>query len=295
MVLTMPSMQSSTVQKHKWLFLALGTHWSIETQHEITESIKREITKRIDLFDATYSRFRPDSLVSQLEKPGIYTFPQDISALLAMYTKLYDLTDKKMTPLIGSLLSEAGYDSNYSFQSTEFQAVADLSVLGWDGNRTLNTKQPVMIDVGAAGKGYLVDIIAAILTNYSYDSFVIDASGDMVVHDIKQTIGLEHPGDPTRVIGAVEISGESLCASAGNRRQWGNYHHIFDPLRQDSVRDIIASWVIAPDALTADALATALFFVPADRLTNDFNFSYVVMKHDGSIDYSPRFEGQLFI
>ncbi len=47
-------------------------------------------------------------------------------------------------------------------------------------------------------------------------------------------------------------------------------------------------------ALHADALATALFFVGADRLA-DFDFRYVRMFTDGSVEFSADLPGRLFL
>lgn len=283
------------MQLRSWTFAALGTNWSIETFRPLDNTMKHAITERIELFDKTYSRFRSDSLVSKLAQPGTYKFPSDISPLMRIYTQLYGHTMRKMTPMIGSLLEDAGYDAKYSLQPRKLRRVNDLSELGWDGEQTLHTTQPIVLDVGAAGKGYLVDLIAGILEKGEYSTYVIDASGDILTKGIVQRIGLEHPYKEDKVIGAVEVNDESLCASATNRRQWGTYHHIFDPHNKKPVEDIVATWVVAQHGLVADALATALFFSPADTLLEEYNFSYVIMKQDGTIDYSPRFEGQLFI
>lgn len=283
------------MQLRSWTFAALGTNWSIETLRPLDNTMKHAITERIELFDKTYSRFRSDSLVSKLAQPGTYKFPSDISPLMRIYTQLYGHTMRKMTPMIGSLLEDAGYDAKYSLQPRKLRRVNDLSELGWDGEQTLHTTQPIVLDVGAAGKGYLVDLIAGILEKGEYSTYVIDASGDILTKGIVQRIGLEHPYKEDKVIGAVEVNDESLCASATNRRQWGTYHHIFDPHNKKPVEDIVATWVVAQHGLVADALATALFFSPADTLLEEYNFSYIIMKQDGTIDYSPRFERQLFI
>lgn len=59
-----------------------------------------------------------------------------------------------------------------------------------DKNNTLTLNEPALIDVGAAGKGLLVDGIAALLD----DDYVIDASGDLLHHaDASAVVGLEHP------------------------------------------------------------------------------------------------------
>jgi hypothetical protein len=63
-----------------------------------------------------------------------------------------------------------------------------------------------VIDVGAAGKGYLVDMISAIVQQAGVARFVIDAGGDLRhrgEHGIG--VGLEHPLGPRLVIGVANL------------------------------------------------------------------------------------------
>ena len=80
-------------------------------------------------------------------------------------------------------------------------------------------------------------------------------------------VGLEHPYDPARAIGIVSLGAGALCASAANRRAWGDgLHHVLDGTTGAPVRTVVASWAMAASAMVADALATALFFVDGSRL-----------------------------
>jgi thiamine biosynthesis lipoprotein len=108
-------------------------------------------------------------------------------------------------------------------------------------------------------------------------------------------VGLEHPLDPTAVIGIACLDNASLCASAVNRRSWGNgLHHVLDGRTGIPVHDAIATWVIAQDTATADGLATALFFIPAARFASIFDFSFVRMFSDGTAEVSDNFDGEVF-
>ena len=49
----------------------------------------------------------------------------------------------------------------------------------------LQPTEPIVLDVGAAGKGYLVDIIATLLEDHDIYDYTIDASGD-----IKQRVNI---------------------------------------------------------------------------------------------------------
>ena len=146
-----------------------------------------------------------------------------------------------------------------------------------DGN-TLITRRPVVLDVGAVGKGYLVDIVTAILRDAGLSDFVVDAGGDPRHGGGGETcVGLEHLDNPRLVIGTVDLRDGALCASAGNRRAWGDGLPLVDARSGIAVVDVIATWVLAEGSAVADGLATALFFAGADRLAARFDFEYVLI------------------
>jgi len=283
--------------EHSYSFEAFGTQWSIETEKEMSQSLKEIIQNRIETFDATYSRFRKNSLVTEISKlAGTYTFPTDADKLFSFYKQVYDITSGKVTPLIGDMISRAGYDATYSLKPQMQKPILSWNgAMKWSGV-SLQTKEPIILDIGAAGKGYMVDIIVTILDQNSIGEYVIDASGDLRHKGMSENkVGLEHPLDATKVIGIVNVKNKSLCASSSNRRSWGNgMHHIFDPDEMAPTNEIIATWVIADEAMVADGLATALFFTKPEKLRKTFDFEFARIHANGSVEYSRYFESGLF-
>ncbi len=153
-----------------------------------------------------------------------------------------------------------------------------------------------MIDFGAVGKGYLVDLIAELLQGKGFHEFVVNGSGDIRHHGkIELEVGLEHPFAAGMVIGVANIKEASICASASNRRRWGDgLHHVLDGRTGKPTDDIVATWTIAADTATADGLATALFFSPSSRLMESFDFSFVRILADGHIEVADNFDGRVF-
>lgn len=288
----------------KFDFDAIGTYWEIDTPQPLAASLRQAILERIARFDAVYSRFRADSLVARIAAApagGRFEFPDDAPPLFDLYDGLYAATSGAVDPLVGRDLELLGYDPHYSLTHDPI-AIARYSHErpNWKADvqrqgSVIVTQRCLVIDVGAAGKGYLVDIVAGMLRDEGIDAFVVDGSGDLVHAGSEPLdVGLEHPSDPTLAIGVARLKGRALCASASNRRAWGPFHHVVDGRTGVPVRDIVATWVVADDALTADGLATALFFVPAERLAASFDFSFVRMFADGRAELSPGFDGALF-
>jgi len=49
-----------------FVFDAIGTHWEIESYEPLTDGVRKKVLDRIESFDKTYSRFRTDSLVTEI-------------------------------------------------------------------------------------------------------------------------------------------------------------------------------------------------------------------------------------
>lgn len=294
----MPSTKSPKTRLHKWQFDAIGTRWSIETETKLDTKSRTEIMTIIADYDHVYSRFRKDSLVATIASKGKgdYHFPPESAELFDLYQSLYAVTNGSVTPLIGGLLEDAGYDASYSLQPKPLRTVREWGDVVYASGTRLTVKQPVMLDFGAAGKGQLVDMICRKLDTV-VSVYVVDASGDIRVRGIPQKIGFEHPADTTMVVGSVEVQNGSICASSVNRRRWGEWHHVVDPYTKAPVAQVVATWVIAPTTLLADGLATALFFVDDSVLRKQFDgrIQTVRMLADGSIERSSNFVGELYV
>ena len=269
------------MQTTSFHFDAIGTRWQIDIPQETSSQIRtlliNEITELIQDFDKTYSRFRSDSLVTRMAKEaGTYLLPDNAVELLSLYEKLFQLTDHAFTPLIGQVLVDAGYDATYSLVVGKLQNPPLWEDVIEYTYPNIFLKQPALLDFGAAGKGYLIDLVVQVLEKHKITFFCVEAGGDMFfynTHNAKLRVGLEHPDSPSQVIGVASIYNQSICASAGNRRQWKEFHHIVNPHTLSSPRNIKATWVVADTAILADGLATCLFFVFSKTITNSIQFS----------------------
>ena len=152
----------------RFSFEGIGTTWNIGIEDISAHDgarIEKIVQSRVAEFNAVYSRFREDSWVAKLsQKAGKYELPADAEPMLSLYRDLYDITEGLVTPLIGQTLVDAGYDKDYSFVEKKTLARPPK----WDEAiqyephahpPVIIIKTPVLIDVGAIGKGYLIDII----------------------------------------------------------------------------------------------------------------------------------------
>ncbi|MEV7604734.1 FAD:protein FMN transferase [Paenarthrobacter sp. NPDC089322] len=279
-------------------FDGIGTRWEISTAAGLDTGVRRQLLDAVEEYDQTYSRFRQDSLVSGLAtKPGRVELPGHAAALRNIYEALYRLSNGAVTPLIGSSLSRLGYDAAYSLAPSGPAEAPPRweDALDWSGT-ALVAKEPLVLDIGAAGKGQLVDLLGSILRSAGHSDFLVDGSGDML-HAGNQpvTVALEHPYNTAQAIGILELQNSALCASSTNRRAWGDgLHHVLDGSTGRPIRTTIATWTMAASAMVADALATALFMVEPATLEAEFDFSWLRVVSSGAATFSDGFEGKLF-
>jgi thiamine biosynthesis lipoprotein len=285
-----------------WRFDAIGTVWEVVTDEPLPEPARDRVRARIEAFDRTWSRFRSDSVVTRLARAGgEVPLPDDAAPMLDALAAVSEATDGAVNPLVGRSLAALGYDARYSLVDRGAMAAPSdwRRLLAWEDER-LMLATAATIDVGALGKGRLVDLVLDVVRDETAGDVTVDAGGDLAVRGTPQRIGLEHPFDPRRAIGVWEVTDAALCASAITRRAWPSatgttLHHVLDARTGQPVRTIAATWAVARDAMTADAVATALFFDGGPRLAHERGVEWVRMTTDGRAEWSPGCGAELFL
>ena len=121
------------------------------------------------------------------------------------------------------------------------------------------------LNFNAIAKGLVVDRAAAVgLAIEGIDAVTVNAGGDLVHRGAGAiTVGIEDPLSPfdnAPPIAAITICDEGLATSGGSRRgfdiagRW--FSHVIDPRTGRPVGHVLSATVVAPDAVTADVVAT---------------------------------------
>lgn len=255
---------------------ALGTRWWIEIFDDISDVKRAAIVNGgallLSEFEQRYSRFRPDSLISQLNLTGVLINPpSEFINLLTYGITLFDRTQGKFNVMIGEKLSAHGYDSTYSFVGKAFKTPLPSphnSLTITPEQITLHTGQ---VDIGGFGKGYVIDLLAEYLQNqHQLSYFLINGGGDMFAtseNDQPIIIYLEHPTEPNTYIETTTIRNQGFAASSPHKRTWKTdgkvYSHIIT--ESDSLLIADATFIKAPTARDADAFATVALIIPPDQ------------------------------
>lgn len=250
-------------------FTALGTSWWIEIGDPVDVTTRtliiNECARLASTFSDQYSRFKSDSLVSQLnQRRTLENPPTEFIQLLVLGQQLYTITKGVFNCLLGEHLSARGYDSTYSFVPTPEpetlpNPLIDLTIT--DKEITLHAGA---VDFGGYGKGYLIDQLANYLREQHHiQEFLINGGGDLYGTTLKGqpiTVYLEHPTAVGQYLGTTTIMNQGFAASSPHKRTWtrdGVTHtHIVGQVNRD------ATFIIAPNAVIADALATTALLAP---------------------------------
>jgi len=140
--------------------------------------------------------------------------------------------------------------------------------------RTVSKADPALhLDLGGIAKGYAVDRAVELLRRAGITSAAVNAGGDIRLIGDRQgepwRIGIQHPRNPQGVLVTLPLADCAVVTSGDYERYFERdgirYHHIFDPTTGQPARLCQSVTVIARDAATADALATAAFVLGPDQ------------------------------
>ena len=136
-------------------------------------------------------------------------------------------------------------------------------------------------DFGGIAKGYGVDRAVRALRDYRVRSGLVSAGGDIFAlgrpaPNRLWRIGIRSPYRPDALCAMVELEDEAIATAGGYENyklhQGRRIAHILNPRLGISSDHMLSSTIIAPDAMTADALATAAYVMGiqnAQRMLDD--------------------------
>lgn len=262
-------------------FPALGTTCDVQYVAPLgdaqAQAFERAALGWVMAFEAKYSRFRPDSLVSRINAAAGTAWIEidpDMEALLNLCDTLYAMTRGVLDPTALPLLRIWNYKAAQPRIPAEAEIAAARALVGWkkvqrEPGRVLLPQPGMALDFGGFGKEYAVDMVAQIAVERGISSALVDFGHDLRAIGappgrLAWHIGLEDPRRPGQPSGSVGLtnrgiasSGDYLrCFTIGGRR----YGHIIDPRTGWPVANgCLQATVIAPSCLQAGVLSTTAF------------------------------------
>lgn len=278
-------------------FTALGTHVRLLVTGcpaEDAAGFFAEARGWLAEFEARYSRFRPDSLVSRVNTAAGLEWVEidaEMEAMLDVCAHVHAWSGGVLDCTMGPLARLWDHRQRVA-APTEAEVAAARNLVGWSRvqrapGRVFLPRRGMALDFGGWGKEWAVDALAALAIRRGLSSALIDLG-----HDLRTLgrpagrsawqVGLEDPARPGSHRGQLLVADGLGVASSGDylrsfRHGGRTFGHILD-LRtgapvQHGGRQIT---VVAPSCFLAGLLATTAFVLgPAAGL--DF-----VRRHAGT-------------
>lgn len=182
-------------------------------------------------------------------------------------------------PTIGYAMETRGFNRDYRTGDVVHTALEPGGAVSYrdvhvdPDRKTITLRRPLVLDLGAVAKGLAIDMAARELEHFEH--YAIDAGGDLYLagcgpHGEPWSVGIRHPRRDCELIEWLCVSDMAVCTSGdyerGSTGEAGG-HHILDPRTSASASAAASVTVVAPTAMSADALATAAFVLgPTDGI-----------------------------
>lgn len=277
-----PPAASGRAPFHTVRFGAFGTVCRVDFQLASTAAaseFKREILAWSAAFEEKFSRFRPGSLISRINRAaGREPVPLDDEAesLFTLIDWFHWSTRGILDPTVLPLLALWDYRSPNPRVPGDDEIREAMRLVGWSrvqhANRTLFlAEQGMSIDVGGIAKEYAVDRVVGMALARGISSVMVDFGHDLrMAGEAPQggpwRVGLENPHDPGRCHGGVAVLNRAVATSGDYLRGFTagdmRHGHILDPRTGRPVHNGCRSvTALAPTCTEAGVLATTAFIL----------------------------------
>ena len=273
----------------------LGTHWQVLVdESEVSADLGNMIIDKIGVFEKKFSRFLPESEVNILaaNRKSEIEISDDLAKMLEFGLSLKKVTQGAFDPDMDGVMSSFGYDGTYTFRRKPIPTKGDFELKG----NILSKNGTVKLDLGAFGKGYLVDQIAKFLKKEGLEHFLVNGGGGVYASTKADgspwLAAIEHPLDPDRAIGEVRLDNHALATSSSQKRRIGDFHHLISARTHLPINNVLSVSVLAPTAMVADGVATALFVSTEEiwsKISEKLKIEFLVVFPDLSFKKSSGF------
>ncbi len=269
-----PGSDQGELRRFSFSSFRMGTQFNLilyaPSERSATRA-SRLVFDRIAELERVLSDYREDSELRTVERtafPAPVAVSPDLMTVLARAVGFARLTGGAFDPTVGAWTrlwreaASAGAPPSPRRLEQALDRIGHDFLLLDEKASTVGFKRPgIQLDLGGIAKGYAADQGLAVLAREGLPSALIDAGGDIATGRAPPgkagwTIDVEPlaAGDPG---GRFTLQNQAVATSGTSQRRFLGQSHLYDPSAAGPLRGDLLSTVIAPDATTADALATA--------------------------------------
>jgi thiamine biosynthesis lipoprotein len=286
----------------KFSFRALGTLCQITfypTASRVAgEQFKSAVIQWVAAFESRYSRFLPDSLVSQINQAAGKNWvevDEETDRIFSLCHELFFLTRGAFDPTAMPLIKLWNWKATPPIIPSDAEIQGAKQLVGWAQVQRRKgaiflPRAGMSIDLGGIGKEYAVDRVMQIAAQHGIANALVDFGQDLCMHGTPPGkpawhIGLEDPTKPGKCWAGLAVKDHAVATSGDYLRNFQingrRYGHILDPRSGYPVDNgCRAVSVIAPSCTIAGILSTSAFILgPTEGLNLIGNY----MGADGCI------------
>ena len=242
---------------------------------ETFELVKAE-TERLEKLLSSHIE---NSELWKLNREGRAEVSAEMAAVLSLAGRLSAESAGAFDVTVGPLLDlwrQCGTEGRLPLPDEVQQrlTLVDWRQVAVSGSGVATLGQPNMVlNLGGVGKGFIADRAARIMKKKGVKRGIIDAGGDLVlfnaVGEEPFRVGLKHPERPEAKLGVLEVDSAAVVTSGCYERfveiAGKRVCHIFDPRTGMPVEGLLSTTIVAEEAASADALATAVLVLGLEK------------------------------
>lgn len=270
----------SSIQSYSSTIFSMDTIVSIETYgSDLTKEVQYKIEQLNDIFDrhSTDTQLYKLNKNKTLKNPSIY--------LKNLITKTLELNQKfgcNVDISSGTLVDTWNINSDTPKIPTDIEISQAIQTIGIKNisltNDNISLLNDCTLDVGSVTKGYTLDIIYAILTDYTIDSACISMGSSTLLYNVDNyTIGVCSPNNTDTIACKFTINGTGYISTSGSYERYmeingQKYSHILDlSTGYPTTTDLTSVTVYTDSGIKSDFLSTYIYLGGTEDIHNYLN------------------------
>lgn len=278
-------------ENNQYQVLSGTTHTYYRITYNYPSNLNEEILSIYGAFYASLNPFDPKSILSKVNRneetklDAIFIEAFERSMNLAKMTK--GIFDPTCSPLIN--LWGFGFEKMEKAEQISISVINKIkeyvgyNKISLEGGIIQKEDGRVQLNFSAIGDGLSCDIIARFLDSKGINDYMVDIGGEIVTKGKNKTgrnwsVGIIKPptalgvSKSSELEAILQLAGKVAVATSGNYNNYRalngkRYGHTIHPLTgYPANNSTLSATVVAQDCTTADAYATAIMAVEADRL-----------------------------
>lgn len=280
-------------------------HTSYHITYESDKDLSDSIIATIHSVDHSLNAFDPSSIVSYVNENDTAEVDRHFATVYEMSRRINRLSSGAFDPTLGPLIDAWGFGKGHEATSDTLRLDSILAFTGIDKTKLSNLllikdDKRISFNFSAIAKGYGCDMIAEMFERNGVKNYLVEIGGEIRCSGISPS-GRKWRVSIDRPIRSDSIRHDSQCvielsevglATSGNYRNFkanstpGTGHTISPSTGRPVETDILSASVIASTSMEADALATAMMAIGAERakkLAKDLGYPTLLIFADSTV------------